>query len=164
MATLTVLKFGAPDGAAQALSSLQAMQKQQLITILDAAMVTWPEGKKKPKTRQMFSTSAAGAMGGAFWGMLFGLIFFIPFLGLAIGALTGALMGKFTDYGISDQFIKDVREKVTEGTSALFVLSTGEVADRVVAEMKSWPAFEIVSTNLSAEQEAQLRAEFGEEE
>ncbi|WP_374711257.1 DUF1269 domain-containing protein [Caldilinea sp.] len=39
--------------------------------------------------------------------MLFGLIFFIPFFGLAIGALTGALMGKFTDYGISDQFIKE---------------------------------------------------------
>lgn len=164
MATLTALKFGTPDGAAQALSNLQEMQKQKLITILDAAMVTWPEGKKKPKTRQAFSTTGAGAMSGAFWGMLFGLIFFIPFIGLAIGAITGALTGKFADYGINDQFIKEVRDKVTEGTSALFVLSEGAVADRVVAEMKTWPKFEIISTNLTAEQEAQLRAEFGEEE
>lgn len=66
MATLTVFKFGTPDGAAQALGSLEELQKQQLLTILDAAIVTWPVGKKKPKTRQMFSTAAAGALSGAF--------------------------------------------------------------------------------------------------
>ena len=36
------------------------------------------------------------------------------------------------------------------------------VADRVVAEMKNWPKFEVISTNLSQEQDEQLRAEFGE--
>jgi uncharacterized membrane protein len=74
----------------------------------------------------------------------------------------GALSGKMQDYGINDQLIKDIKSKVTEGTSALFVLSAKEVGDRVVAEMKTWPQFEILSTNLSVEQEAQLRAEFGE--
>jgi uncharacterized membrane protein len=162
MATLSVLKFGTAEGAEEALQSLTEMQKQQLITIQDAAVVSWPTGQKKPKTRQAFSTVSAGALGGAFWGMLFGLLFFVPFLGLAIGAAMGALGGKMQDYGISDQLIKDIKSKVTEGTSALFVLSANAVGDRVVAEMKKWPQFEILSTNLSAEQEAQLRAEFGE--
>jgi uncharacterized membrane protein len=162
MATLSVLKFGTAEGAEEALKSLTEMQKQQLITVQDAAIVSWPAGQKKPKTRQAFSTVSAGALGGAFWGMLFGLIFFVPFLGLAIGAAMGALGGKMQDYGISDQLIKDIKSKVTEGTSALFVLSANAVGDRVVAEMKQWPHFEILSTNLSAEQEAQLRAEFGE--
>ena len=33
-------------------------------------MVSWPQGNKKPQTRQLHSTAGAGAMGGAFWGFL----------------------------------------------------------------------------------------------
>lgn len=139
-----------------------AMQKQQLIVIQDASIVSWPVGQKKPKTRQAHSMAAAGALGGAFWGMLFGLIFFVPFLGLAIGAAMGALMGKFQDYGIDDKFIEQIKSKVTEGTSALFLLTTNAVQDKVLDEMKKWPKFEIISTNLTKEQEEALRAEFGE--
>lgn len=125
--------------------------------------MSWPEGKKKPKTRQAQSMGGVGALSGAFWGLLFGLLFFIPFLGLAIGAAIGGLAGHFSDYGIDDDFIKSVREKVTPGTSALFLLTQNAVTDRVIAEMKTLPKFEILSTNLSQEQEAQLRAQFGEE-
>ncbi len=163
MGTLTVLKFSTPDGAEQALEKLVAMQKQELIKLQDAAIVTWLPGKKKPKTRQGMPTVAAGALGGTFWGMLFGMIFLMPFLGAAIGAAMGALTGAFTDYGINDEFIKKVREQVTEGTSALFVLSSNEVVDRVIPELKPLGP-EIISSNLSAEQEAQLRAAFAEDD
>jgi len=145
------------------LTTLQGLQKQQLIQIQDAAIVTWPQGAKKPKTRQTHSIAAAGALSGAFWGMLFGLLFFVPFFGLAIGAVMGGLMGKFSDYGIDVNFIKQVQGKVTEGTSALFLLTSGAVVDRVLEELKKLPKFEIIQTNLSKEQEDQLRAEFGEE-
>lgn len=163
MATLTAIKFETPDGAEQALQLMGNLQKQNLIQVVDAATVSWPEGKKKPKTRQAQSMGGVGALSGAFWGLLFGLLFFIPFLGLAIGAAIGGLTGHFSDYGIDDDFIKSVRDKVTPGTSALFLLTQNAVADRVIAEMKTLPKFEILSTNLSQEQEAQLRAEFGEE-
>ena len=163
MATLTAIKFETPDGAEQGLQLMQNLQKQNLIQVVDAATVSWPEGKKKPKTRQAQSMGGVGALSGAFWGLLFGLLFFIPFLGLAIGAAIGGLAGHFSDYGIDDDFIKSVREKVTPGTSALFLLTQNAVADRVIAEMKTLPKFEILSTNLSQEQEAKLRAEFGEE-
>ena len=36
-----------------------------------------------------------------------------------------------TDVGISDDFIKSVRDEVTPGTSALFLMSQNAVADRV---------------------------------
>lgn len=163
MATLTVLKFANDSGAEQALDTLQSLQKQQLITLIDAALVTWPADKKKPKTRQLHNLAGMGALSGAFWGMLFGLLFFIPFLGLAIGAGMGALMGSFSDIGIDDNFIKQTREKITPGTSALFLLTANEVVDRVVPELKQYQP-EIVSTNLSKEQEDQLRAAFSEEE
>ena len=162
MATLSVLKFPTADGAQQMESTLLNLQKQHLIEVQDAAIVTWPQGKKQPKTQQLHSLTGQGALIGAFWGMLFGLLFFIPFVGLAIGAATGALSGKFADYGIDDNFIKQTREKVTEGTSALFLLTTGAVMDKLVEALKG-QAFEIISTNLPQEKEEELRAAFGAE-
>ena len=162
MATLSVLKFATPDGAQKMEQTLLGLQKQQLITIQDAAIVTWPQGKKQPKTEQLHSLAGQGALMGAFWGMLFGLIFFVPFFGLAVGAAMGALSGKFADYGIDDNFIKQTRDKVTEGTSALFLLTSGAVMDKVVEAVKG-QQFEIISTNLPKEQEDQLRAAFSQE-
>jgi len=102
-------------------------------------------------------------MGGAFWGFLFGLIFFVPFLGAAIGAGMGALSGSLADVGIDDNFIRDVRDKVTEGTSALFALTSGATApDKVIDELKAYD-FEIISTNLPEEQENKLREAFAQE-
>ena len=162
MATLTVLKFSAPDGAEKMLGKVQAMQKAELIKIQDAAIVTWPRGKDKPKTKQLVNMAGVGALQGAFWGMLFGLIFFVPFFGLAVGAAFGALGGKMADYGISDEFIKTTREKVTEGTSALFLMTAAAVQDKVIAELKGFE-FELIASNLTKEQEEQLMAAFAEE-
>ena len=63
MATLSVLKFNDPDGADRVLVALQGLQERQMITLEDAAVVSWPQGDKKPKTRQLHSTSGAGATG-----------------------------------------------------------------------------------------------------
>ena len=76
--SLVVLKFDTPEGADKGLELAISLQKQQLLQLLDAAIVTWPQGKKKPKTRHLGDMTAAGALDGAFWGFLFGLIFFVP--------------------------------------------------------------------------------------
>ena len=162
MATLSVLKFNDPYGADRVLVALQGMQEREMITLEDAAVVSWPQGNRKPKTRQLHSTAGAGAGWGAFWGFLFGLIFFVPFLGAAIGAGMGGMTGALADVGIDD-FIKQVREKVTEGTSALFALTSGATApDKVIDELKQYD-FEIISTNLPEEQENKLREAFSQE-
>jgi uncharacterized membrane protein len=163
MATLSVLKFNDPYGADRVMIALQGMQERQLITLEDAAVVSWPAGDKKPKTHQLHGTAGAGATWGAFWGFLFGLIFFVPFLGAAIGAGMGGLSGSLADVGIDDDFIKQVREKVTAGTSALFALTSGATAvDKVVDELRAYD-FEIISTNLPEEQEQKLREAFAHE-
>src|ERR1700760_2208913 len=163
MSSLTVWKFPTPFGADAALEKLQGLQGQQLITVQDAATVSWEAGKKKPKTRQLNDTTSRGALGGGFWGLLFGLIFFVPLLGLAIGAASGALFGSLADVGISRDFIENVRAKVTPGTSALFLLSSDAVQDRVRDEFKGVQA-ELISTNLSGEQEDKLREAFATED
>ncbi|TFV92953.1 DUF1269 domain-containing protein [Blastococcus sp. CT_GayMR20] len=161
MATLTVWKFDSANGAENALGLLARMQKEELIRINDAAYVYWPEGTKKPKTEQANNLTGAGALGGSFWGLLFGLIFFVPLLGMAVGAAMGALSGSMADVGIDDEFIREVRAQVTPGTSALFVMTSNAVVDKVIDEFRSSGAT-LVSTNLSKEQEDQLREAFAE--
>jgi uncharacterized membrane protein len=161
MAALTVFKFSDPDGALDAVGLVEALQKQALIRVDDYATVSWPAGAKKPKTRQAGSTAGLGALDGAFWGMLFGLIFFVPFLGAAIGAGIGALTGSMIDVGIDDDFIKSVKNQVTPGTSALFLLSEDAVVERVAEAFKQLPPHELIASNLTAEQETKLKETFG---
>jgi uncharacterized membrane protein len=161
MSTLTVWKFPTISGADEALSTLKTLQQQELIKVHDGAVVSWPIDKKKPKTRQLTPTAGIGALGGSFWGMLLGLIFFVPLLGLAVGAATGAISGALTDVGIDDDFIKEVRDKVTPGTSALFVMTSDAVQDKV-KEAFAGQDMELVFTNLSADQDAKLREVFAE--
>ena len=161
MATLTVWKFDTPEGADQAEGVLTSLAKQELIVVHDAAVVSWAPGKKKPKTRQLHDMKGMGALDGSFWGLLFGLIFFVPILGMAVGAAMGALAGSMVDVGIDDDFIRSVRDKITPGTSALFVMTSDAVMDKVHDAFKGTHA-ELLSTNLSADEEARLREVFEE--
>jgi uncharacterized membrane protein len=160
MATVTVLEFDTAEKASEVLERIQDLQKQHLIKVLDAAIVSWPVGKKSPSTKQLVDLVGAGAIGGMFWGLLFGMIFFTPLFGMAVGAAFGALGGAFRDYGIDDEFIKRIRSEVTEGTSALFLMTSDAVLDRVAEAMKD-VQFKIIATNLSHEQEQKLREAFG---
>src|SRR4051812_42594856 len=162
VATLTAWAFPTVEGADQAVESVKQLQTQALIKLQDAAVVTWPVGKSKPKTRQLNNLTGAGALGGAFWGMLFGLLFFIPLLGLAIGAGMGALAGSMGDVGINDDFIKSVKDRVVPGTSALFLLTSDVVTDRVQDAFAGLKP-ELIASNLSGEQEAKLREVFAED-
>ncbi|HEY8318414.1 MAG TPA: DUF1269 domain-containing protein [Amnibacterium sp.] len=160
-ATLTVWKFDTASGATQASETLAELARADLVVIVDAAIVEWEEGKKKPKTRQLHNLAGAGALGGAFWGMLFGLIFFVPLLGAAIGAAAGGLAGSLTDVGIDDRFINRIRDQVTPGTSALFVMSSDAVIDKIKDAFGAHRP-ELLFTNLTGEQEAALRDVFAE--
>jgi uncharacterized membrane protein len=161
VATLTVLEFDNATGADQMVHALGDLQRQRLITVQDAAVVSWPQGAKKPKTQQLHNLAATGALGGAFWGMLFGLIFFVPILGAAVGAGIGALAGAMTDVGIDDKFIEQARSKLTPGSSMLFALTSDAVPDRVAAAFQGMQG-ELITTNLDNEDEAKLREMFAD--
>lgn len=158
MATLTVWKFDAPEKAQQALELLASLSKQRLVELVDAAIVSWPADAKKPTTRHLTDLTSAGAIDGAFWGMLLGWIFFMPFFGMAVGALAGGLSGHFADYGIGNDFIDEVRSKVTPGTSALFLLTGQVTVDKVAAAAKqAGLQGELIQSNLSSADEAKLK-------
>jgi uncharacterized membrane protein len=158
MATLTVWKFDSADGAQKALDLLTSLAPMKLVQLLDADIVSWPADAKHPKTRQLVNLTGARALDGAFWGTLLGFLFFMPLVGMAVGAAAGAISGHFADYGISRSFLESVRSKVTQGTSALFLM-TGQVTwDKVVeAAQKAGISGELIHSNLSHEAEAKLR-------
>jgi uncharacterized membrane protein len=159
LATLSVLKFDDPGGAYGALIALQGLQERGVITLEDATVLSWPEGNNKPKASQLHGTSDVGAISDAFWGFLIGAIFFVPSLGVGVGALSSPL----AEVGIDDDFVREVREKVREGTSALFALTSGLTAlEEVVEELERYD-LEIISTSLPEEQEGRLREAFAQE-
>lgn len=162
MSDLIVLAFDNETNAFMMRDKLLQLQKQQLISLGDAAIVI-RDKKGKPKVKQLQSLVGAGAMGGAFWGMLIGLLFFAPWLGMAAGALGGALGGKFTDIGVDDKFIKEVGETIQPGHAALFLLVNSVTADKVLPELTSFNAT-VLQTSLSIEQESKLREAFGASE
>jgi uncharacterized membrane protein len=161
MATLTVWKFPDADGADRGVTTLELFQREGLITVHDAAVVSWQSGAKRPKTRELNDLSGSWALGGTFWGLLFGVIFFVPLLGASIGAAVGALAGSMRDIGIDDDFIYGVRDLVTPGTSALFVISSDAVLHKVRHVFADEKA-ELIETNLDSAQEAMLVKVFAE--
>jgi len=160
MATLTAWKFDRPDGASLAMRTLRELNNEGLIDVQEAAIVEWPVGEKKPKTRQLNDLTGRYALGGMFWGFLFGILFFVPVLGAGVGAAGGAIWGKMEDVGVDHDFINNVKEQVTEGTSALFLLTSGAVTDRIRQRFigTDW---QLIESNLSAEDEALLRERLG---
>lgn len=159
MSNLFVLKCQNETTGENILNTLRELQKQHLITVEDAALVTL-KANGKPKIRQANDLVGAGALGGAFWGMLIGLLFLSPLLGAALGAGMGAIAGKFSDIGIDDDFIKQVGSSIHPGEAALFVLSRQEVIDKVVPALKQYQ-FEVIKTSLSQEDEDRLHEMLG---
>lgn len=158
MSNLIVMSFQDEDSAGRFMTELGKLQKQSLIKLEDAAtLIRNKDGKVKIK--QARSLVGEGALGGAFWGMLIGMLFWVPFVGLAVGAATGALAGTASDYGIDDNFIKEVGEKVKPGNSAIFVLVEEAAADKVIEDLKQFHG-EIIHTSFSKEQENRLKEAF----
>jgi uncharacterized membrane protein len=157
---LVAISYPEENLAEKALNSLQQLQKEYLVDLADACYVT-KDASGKVQLHQAVNLTATGAATGALWGALFGLIFLMPLVGMLIGAGAGALSGKLSDYGINDNFIRELSAKLTPGSSALFVLVRKATPDRVLPELGQFGGT-VLHTSLSTEQEAKLRAALGE--
>ena len=161
MSELMVLGFENEAAAEEFGVTLAQMQKDMIVQLQDASMVVRdPDGK--PHVKHGNKLVGAGALGGAFWGMLFGLLFFVPFLGLAIGAGMGALFGKLGKTGIDRQVLEQMGDAVPPGKAGWFLLIGQMTEDKFLAAVAGTQAT-LVRSNLSHEQEEQLKQAFGTE-
>jgi len=162
MAALAAWKFDTPTGADAAATTLQSLECGEILVLRDAATVSWELARHKPRTRQLAGTGDDGRLSSAFWGLLFGMVFFVPLLGAATSAAGGALAGSLTDVGIDDSFINKVRDQVTPGTSALFVLAPDAALDAIETAFSAHPPARRIVTSLTSEQDLALRSVFAE--
>jgi uncharacterized membrane protein len=94
--------------------------------------------------------------------MLFGLLFFVPFLGLALGAGMGALFGKMGKTGIDKAVLEQMKDAVPPGKAGWFLLIAKMTEDKFLEAVAGTNAT-LVRSNLSHEDEEQLKAAFGTE-
>ena len=164
MSNLVVLGFDGIHSADEVLNKLRSLQKEYLIDLEDACVVERLENGKvhiKQAVNLIAMGAAAGVSGGALWGTLVGLLFMNPLAGMAIGALTGAgagaLSGSLSDYGIQDDFVRNLGDTIPSGSSALFILFRSATEDKVLAEIQSYRP-RILKTSLSNEAEQRIKA------
>jgi uncharacterized membrane protein len=156
MSTLVVVGYDEPYQADEVLLKLRKLQRDYLLDLEDAA-VAIKDQHGKVNLHQTVNMTTAGALSGGFWGSLIGLIFLNPLLGFAVGATAGAVSGALTDFGINDNFMKELAATMTPGSSTLFVLVRKSTPDKVLEELKGTGG-RILKTSLSNEDEAKVQA------
>ena len=158
MSDLVVIVYPTESKAEAIRKRLLELQKEYLIELEDAVIATKTEDGQV-KLNQLMNTTAIGAASGGFWGLLIGTLFLGPIGtlgGAAVGAASGALGGALTDYGINDQFMKDLATSIQPGNAALFVLIRKMTADKVLADLHGTGGV-ILKTSLDHSKEQALR-------
>ena len=157
MSQLIVIGFDAEADAFALRQELGAAQKEYLLKLEDAVVVTRPtEGEYQ--LHQALNLTGAGALTGTFWGGLIGLLFLNPLAGAAIGAASGALAGSATDYGINDDFIRQIGKTVPVGSGAVFILAQDFNLDKLMPRLEKYEGrARVIKTSLSDADEARLR-------
>jgi uncharacterized membrane protein len=164
VSNLIVLGFDGLHAADEVLNKVRSLQKAHLIDLEDACVVERDKDGKihlKQAVNLAAIGAASGVSWGALWGALVGLLFLNPLAGMALGAVSGAaggaLSGSLADYGINDDFIKQLGATIPQDSSALFVLVRSVTEDKVLPEIEPFKP-RVLKTSLSDEAETRLKA------
>lgn len=164
MSDLVVLGFDGIGAADDVLTKLRSLKKENLIDLEDACVVVHDDAgavQVKQAVNLVSIGAASGASTGMLIGALAGLLVLNPLAGMAMGGIAGAGFGAFSgslaDYGINDEFIKDLGKNIPKGSSALFVLIKSSTPDKILPEIQSFNP-RVLKTSLSKKQEERLRA------
>jgi uncharacterized membrane protein len=155
MSTLIAIAYPDESTAKQARAALARLQTERLVELDDAVIAVNHDGKIR--LEQAVNLTGAGALGGAAWGGLLGLIFLMPIAGMAIGAASGAIGGHFSDFGVNDDFARDISRELKPDSAALFILARRATPDKVLEEMKQFGGT-VLRTNLSNDAEQRLQS------
>ena len=152
MSDLVAIAYPDLATAQQVAGNVARLQKGHELE-LDDMVIVERKSDDKVKLHQP-STVGAGAASGALWGGLIGLIFLNPLLGMAFGAAGGALGGSLVDYGIDDNFMKELGTELEPGGAALLLLIRKVSIDKVLPQIQI-PG-KVIQTSLDNETESRL--------
>jgi uncharacterized membrane protein len=160
MTTFTVWKFDDPDGAERMFKTLRDAEADGIVKVDDHAIVSWPMGAAHPNSQHGHEETWKGTGWGAVWGLLIGALFFIPVVGGLAGAAIGAIAKATEDAGITKEQLEKIRAEVTEGTSALFLVTEQANLDRLGERFHGMNQ-KLIATNLTDGEKSVLFETFG---
>jgi uncharacterized membrane protein len=162
---LLVIGFEDPLRANEFLLAAARLQQHDQIKLHDAVLIARDENGHSTVRETQDITPGKGAFGGAMWGLLIGTLLGGPIGGLIGGGAAaggGALLGKLIDTGIKDEQIKELREAVPAGSTALALLvSHVSVAD-LQRELERFPGARLVESDLPEAAVHAVRVSLGE--
>jgi uncharacterized membrane protein len=153
MASLSVWRFDSPGGAAGAGVRIDELAQEGAARLVDVATIEWAGGQPKPRTTQTRSRFAEDAKGRVFWRSVFDAL-------LAPGD-GGGVPDELTQFGLGAEDVRHLRDRITEGSSMLFVIAEPGNRRRMVEAFGGASRYvELVYSNLPPAEEEQLRAAF----
>src|SRR5262245_207600 len=154
MNNLIVVAFDHIDDARQAMKALRQIEHEGLVRFEDTALIERTADGKAHVRNEVSSATEPGAGVGGLLGAL--LILFVPPLGVVVGAAAGAAVGALLGTGVDRGFVDDVKESLSPGRSALFLVVKEGSADAIFAELRPFSG-EVLQSTLSTEAEDELR-------
>ncbi|GIK75416.1 MAG: membrane protein [Chloroflexota bacterium] len=161
MSHLVVLAFDDAGEAEKVREALRQQQKQGLVSLDDAAIVSRDAEGKLSVKNEVSRATMVGTGIGALLGLLLGGFFF-PLTGLALGALGGAGVGALTGLGVDGKFVKDVKESLKPNSSALFLIVRDADETAVLALLRNYQG-RVLQTTLDSATEENLRRALGDD-
>jgi uncharacterized membrane protein len=127
--TTTAWRFSGTEGADQAVIRLKQLDSQDLINVMDVAVLRWPEYASEPTTQEHVTDQG--------------------------GRLT-SMVRRLQHPVIDGSMLDTVRHDLRPGTSAMVLLSSDAQIDAVVHAFEGQP-MELIRTDMSVPDQDRLR-------
>jgi uncharacterized membrane protein len=134
MSTQTAWRFSGTEGADAAVLRLKQLDAQDLIDVQDVTVIRWPQYATEPTAQEHVTDE---------------------------GSKASSFAKKLRKAGIDSSMVESVKGDMTPGTSALVLLSADAAID-TVGKAFGGHAMELIRSDLSVQQEDQLRSAFGD--
>ena len=130
-----VVAFQGETRAADVLRELQQLNKEHLIHLKNAAIITRdPSGKVSIHETRDFDAKQ-GAVAGALAGGLIGMLKGNLVEGALLGAGTGFVASKVVDLGFKDDYLKELAASLQPDSSAIVAVVLFDHADQAIGEL-----------------------------
>ena len=136
MTALTVWRYDTPFGAEAAAVRLKRLEERKVLTVHDAITIAWMPQAPKPVIGHLKHPTAASAGKRSVLGGLVGMLVLAPVAGAALGAGVASVSARLRKSGIDEEFVRELGEQLTPGSSALLVLSSDGDLDEVRPAME----------------------------
>jgi uncharacterized membrane protein len=154
MSDLIVVALDQFDDARAAMGRLRELERDGQVQFEDTALVERTnEGEVHVKNELTGATETGAAIGAVVGGFV---MFFFPVVGFAIGAAAGAAVGAMFKTGVEASFVDEVKQQLSPGRSALFLVVRQGSPDAIVAALEPFKG-QVIQTTLQPDAEDEMR-------